>query len=317
MFCKKCRYNPDFVTGCGPPSGAGAAAPAAGPDPVMEFYLKYVKRNNKGEMVVKGLPEEWKMLFKDAGVKPKELKDPKTASWLIGLMNDILAGNVGGGEEVLRAEAQFPFDAVQEGDLNFQKGDIITVLQKYDNGWADGELNGRTGQFPYNYVKELPPEPARKPPPAAPRPPAPPSDGPPSDSAPPAPEPVPEAAPVAAAAPPPPPMPAANAPKPPPPPPAGAKKPAAPPPPANKPAAADAGGRGFSANDLASGATKLRKVENTPPPAGGKKELKDLTETERTNMLDIISAAMNARRKDIDEDGDGDDDDDGWDDDDW
>lgn len=296
---------------------------------MMDFYLKYVKRNNKGEMVVRGLPPEMKQLFKDAGVKPKELKDPETAKWLIEIMNDALAKmpvitedappppDAGAYEEVLRVEAMYDFHAQQEGDLSFSKGDIVILHQKYDNGWADGEFNGAKGQFPFNYVKELPPEPRKAPPPA----PAPRSFPEPTVAAAEPVAAVPEA--PAAAAPAPPPMPVA-APAPPPPPPSGPKPPAAPKPPsaASKPVASDAssgsGGRGFSANDLASGASRLRKVENTDPPAGGKKDLKNLTAAERTNMLDIISSAMNARRKDIVEDDD-DDDDDGWSDeeDDW
>lgn len=35
------------------------------------------------------------------------------------------------------------------------KGDIITVSQTMDGGWWEGTLNGKTGWFPSNYVKEL------------------------------------------------------------------------------------------------------------------------------------------------------------------
>ncbi|KAJ8917559.1 hypothetical protein NQ315_005608 [Exocentrus adspersus] len=37
--------------------------------------------------------------------------------------------------------------------LCFKKGDIITITQK-DEGWWEGTLNGKTGWFPSNYVKE-------------------------------------------------------------------------------------------------------------------------------------------------------------------
>ena len=39
--------------------------------------------------------------------------------------------------------------------LCFGKGDIITVTQTMDGGWWEGTLNGRTGWFPSNYVKEV------------------------------------------------------------------------------------------------------------------------------------------------------------------
>jgi len=317
VLCKKCRGKPENATGCGSNlmNAAAKAAPTPSDDPVMEFYIKYVKRNANGEMVVRGLPPEWKQLFKDAGVKPKELQDPKTASWLIGLMNDILSGKItgdagaaGGAPDepaVLRVEALYDFAAVQEGDLSFRKGDIIIVKNVLENGWAEGEAHNLVGQFPYNYVKELPPEPRAAPPPPAPRP----TLSPPQDHRhAPEPEPVHEpAAPMNTAPPPPPPAPVTGGPKPPPPPPPGGKPapaapaapnaPHAPPPP---PAAAAAPKAGSFLDDIASGgAAKLRKVADTPPPQ--KKELSQLTANERSNMLDIISAAMNARRKDIDD----------------
>lgn len=37
--------------------------------------------------------------------------------------------------------------------LCFKKGDLITVTQK-DDGWWEGTLDGKTGWFPSNYVKE-------------------------------------------------------------------------------------------------------------------------------------------------------------------
>ncbi|KAI1334082.1 hypothetical protein F5Y15DRAFT_316042 [Xylariaceae sp. FL0016] len=53
------------------------------------------------------------------------------------------------------AIALFTFEAAQEGDLGFKKGDIITVLKKTesDNDWWTGMAGGRHGIFPSNYVK--------------------------------------------------------------------------------------------------------------------------------------------------------------------
>ncbi|KAK2719629.1 hypothetical protein QYM36_005193, partial [Artemia franciscana] len=41
--------------------------------------------------------------------------------------------------------------------LNFKKGEVITVTQKEEGGWWEGTLNGKTGWFPANYVKEFKP----------------------------------------------------------------------------------------------------------------------------------------------------------------
>lgn len=38
-------------------------------------------------------------------------------------------------------------------ELSFRKGDIINVRRQVDKNWIDGELNGRRGIFPQNYVE--------------------------------------------------------------------------------------------------------------------------------------------------------------------
>lgn len=55
-----------------------------------------------------------------------------------------------------QALAIFTFDAEQEGDLGFKKGDIITITQRTDNKtdwWTGRTQDGRTGMFPSNYIQ--------------------------------------------------------------------------------------------------------------------------------------------------------------------
>lgn len=54
----------------------------------------------------------------------------------------------------------FPYSAVNEDELTLSEGDIVTILSKEapDRGWWRGELNGRTGLFPDNFVQALPPQ---------------------------------------------------------------------------------------------------------------------------------------------------------------
>ncbi len=54
-----------------------------------------------------------------------------------------------------RAEVVFPYDAEQEDELSLTVGDIITILDMQDEGWWHGELNGKQGVFPENFVKLL------------------------------------------------------------------------------------------------------------------------------------------------------------------
>ncbi|KAI9309017.1 hypothetical protein BJ944DRAFT_280825 [Cunninghamella echinulata] len=55
----------------------------------------------------------------------------------------------------IRARALFNFNAEQDGDLPFSKGDIILITKKSDTqqDWWTGEFNDRKGIFPANFVE--------------------------------------------------------------------------------------------------------------------------------------------------------------------
>ncbi|XP_053603712.1 SH3 domain-containing protein 21-like isoform X2 [Plodia interpunctella] len=54
----------------------------------------------------------------------------------------------------------FPYSAVNEDELTLAEGDIVTIISKDapDRGWWRGEINGRVGLFPDNFVQLLPPK---------------------------------------------------------------------------------------------------------------------------------------------------------------
>jgi amphiphysin len=57
---------------------------------------------------------------------------------------------------IKQVQALYDYTAQAEGDLDFKAGDIINVLDDSDpSGWWRGELNGREGVFPSNYVQPL------------------------------------------------------------------------------------------------------------------------------------------------------------------
>lgn len=41
----------------------------------------------------------------------------------------------------------------------FQENDTITLIQKIDDNWYEGSVNGRTGYFPVTYVQVVNPLP--------------------------------------------------------------------------------------------------------------------------------------------------------------
>lgn len=49
----------------------------------------------------------------------------------------------------------YKYDAANPDELSFPEGAIITILNKNceDDGWYEGEYNGKRGLFPENFVK--------------------------------------------------------------------------------------------------------------------------------------------------------------------
>ncbi|XP_058405171.1 nostrin isoform X8 [Diceros bicornis minor] len=53
-------------------------------------------------------------------------------------------------------KALYSFQARQDDELNLEKGDIVTIYKKKEEGWWFGSLKGKKGHFPATYVEELP-----------------------------------------------------------------------------------------------------------------------------------------------------------------
>lgn len=51
--------------------------------------------------------------------------------------------------------ALYPYQAQNEDELSFEKGDVISVIVKEEEAWWKGELNGASGVFPSNYVTPM------------------------------------------------------------------------------------------------------------------------------------------------------------------
>ncbi|XP_029308274.1 SH3 domain-containing protein 21 isoform X2 [Cottoperca gobio] len=56
-------------------------------------------------------------------------------------------------------QVMFDYKAITEDELELKKGDVVAILNKEteDEGWWEGELNGRCGCFPDNFVMVIPP----------------------------------------------------------------------------------------------------------------------------------------------------------------
>ncbi|XP_063791005.1 GRB2-related adapter protein [Pseudophryne corroboree] len=52
-------------------------------------------------------------------------------------------------------QAQFNFMSGKTGELSFQRGDVIEVMDSSDPNWWRGRIAGRIGLFPVNYVSQM------------------------------------------------------------------------------------------------------------------------------------------------------------------
>lgn len=55
----------------------------------------------------------------------------------------------------LQVRALYSFHAEESDELEFNAGDIITVVESSDPAWWKGQLRGKTGLFPRNYTKPV------------------------------------------------------------------------------------------------------------------------------------------------------------------
>lgn len=58
-----------------------------------------------------------------------------------------------------KAVVEHSYKANNDDELTIEVGDILTILDKNteDEGWWKGEINGKAGMFPNNFVKIIPP----------------------------------------------------------------------------------------------------------------------------------------------------------------
>jgi signal transducing adaptor molecule len=59
------------------------------------------------------------------------------------------------GYAVTRVRALHSFEPTEPNELAFEKGDVIKVVNREYKDWWRGQLRGRTGIFPVNYVVRL------------------------------------------------------------------------------------------------------------------------------------------------------------------
>uniref|UniRef100_A0A6Q2ZHW3 Osteoclast-stimulating factor 1 n=1 Tax=Esox lucius TaxID=8010 RepID=A0A6Q2ZHW3_ESOLU len=98
------------------------------------------------------------------GSVTKYCQDPRNEADCIANIKEFLRGCTtlkveemaeNGGAGLVLVKARFQFKQNNEDELSFNKGDLISVFRQEEGGWWEGSLNGKTGWFPSNYVREV------------------------------------------------------------------------------------------------------------------------------------------------------------------
>ena len=56
--------------------------------------------------------------------------------------------------DVGQCEVLYGYTAQQDDELTINPGDVVNIIEKYDEDWWQGELNGQVGIFPASYVQD-------------------------------------------------------------------------------------------------------------------------------------------------------------------
>lgn len=56
---------------------------------------------------------------------------------------------------LVKAKVVFGYDALQDDELTLAVGDIVINVDRQDGGWWEGEVLGKRGVFPENFVEVI------------------------------------------------------------------------------------------------------------------------------------------------------------------
>ncbi|ESO89118.1 hypothetical protein LOTGIDRAFT_106309, partial [Lottia gigantea] len=106
--------------------------------------------------------------------KPPEIKESTRPPPITSNNNDVVKREKTSAVRIFvvgeKALVRFSYSADQPDELSLKEGEVVNVIDRHleDDGWWKGELNGRIGVFPDNFVELMPPEdlkPKKPPPP--------------------------------------------------------------------------------------------------------------------------------------------------------
>jgi hypothetical protein len=144
----------------------------------------HVGITSEGKLDLKNIPGPWKNLFKEAGIKKKDIKNNSDAVMKVlvqyGFIPRSMFPNVDMQEEeknqtkeeknkpttiqtrlrtssntTRRGRLLFQFDAMEEGELNAQQNEIVVLIECHEDFWLVQNDNGQEGFVQSDYIEEL------------------------------------------------------------------------------------------------------------------------------------------------------------------
>ncbi len=117
-----------------------------GATPVCEVISRLIINNFQGTLYaqVKPASSKWNLKGNTVTVTLEKVAKSKWPS-IFGKM-----------EPKRRVKVLYDYDAQDAIELTIHENDLINVIKEDPSGWWKGELNGKVGLFPYNFVEELP-----------------------------------------------------------------------------------------------------------------------------------------------------------------
>lgn len=72
---------------------------------------------------------------------------------MVSLQCDLIFNSLFCPLHTVEAVVEFDYEAQQDDELSLTAGDIIVNIRRDEGGWWEGELGGRRGLFPDNFVR--------------------------------------------------------------------------------------------------------------------------------------------------------------------
>lgn len=104
-------------------------------------FVREIKKDVKKDLLSNKAPE-------------KPMHDVSSGNSLLS-SETILRTNKRGERRRRRCQVAFSYLPQNDDELELKVGDIIEVVGEVEEGWWEGVLNGKTGMFPSNFIKEL------------------------------------------------------------------------------------------------------------------------------------------------------------------